>query len=121
MELHKQAPRLYHNKEDYFVGNFYQLPQQILDKVFEQLDGKCGNQIKLMVVLLGTIGNGSFRVSQRWVQERTGLSQVSYIRARQKLVEKGWLVLDGGCLAIDISEILGDNAYSLEQPQENQE
>lgn len=105
-EFHKQAPLLYHNKEAYSYGNYYQLPQGITDKIFKSLDGRNGSQLKLMLVLLGTIGNGTFRVSQKWVEDHTGLSQPAYVRARKALIDRGWLVLDGGCLAIDIAAIM---------------
>ena len=70
---------------------FYQLPQDIMDIIFNQLDGKNGNQMKIMIVLLGTVGDGSFRVSEKWICERTGTVQQSYNRARKSLVERGWL------------------------------
>lgn len=80
-----------------------------MDKIFQKLDGRHGSQIKLLVVLLGTIGNGSFRVSEEWVRQRTGMSQVNYNVARKALVEKGWMVLtDDGCVVIDVNAIMGD-------------
>ena len=44
----RQAPKLYHTGKKH-QGNFYQLPQDLMDIVFNKLDGKCGNQIKLAV------------------------------------------------------------------------
>jgi len=38
--------------------------QDALDVVFNELSGKNGNELKIMVVLLGTLGDGSFRVSE---------------------------------------------------------
>lgn len=38
--------------------------QDALDVVLQDLSGKNGNEIKIMVVLLGTLGDGSFRVSE---------------------------------------------------------
>lgn len=43
----RQAPKLYHTGKKH-QGNFYQLPQDLMDIVFNKLDGKCGNQIKLI-------------------------------------------------------------------------
>lgn len=94
MPNYKQAPKLYHDKSHFEVGNFYSLPQNLMDCVFNQLDGKCGNQIKLITVLLGTLGNGSFGVSEKWICERTGMRHETYINARKALVEKGWIYLD---------------------------
>lgn len=80
-----------------------------MDKIFQKLDGNHGNQIKLLVVLLGTIGNGSFRVSEEWIRQRTGMSQPAYNKARKALIEKGWIVLtDDGCIVVDVNTIMGD-------------
>lgn len=43
---------------------FYRVTQDALDVVFNELSGKSGNELKVMVVLLGTLGDGSFRVSE---------------------------------------------------------
>ena len=112
MANYRQAPKLFHNKDKYKSTNFYQLPQGIMDKVFTQLDGKCGNQIKLMCVLLGTIGDGSFGISEAWVQERTGMIQQTYNKSRQALVEKGWLYVDDGKIFILIDNIMNEGTTS---------
>jgi len=100
MPNYKQAPKLYHNKTDYKSNNFYQLPQDLMDSIFQQLDGKCGNQIKLMTVLLGTLGDGSFGVSEKWVCERTGMIQQTYNTARKALVKRGWIYLENGYIFV---------------------
>jgi hypothetical protein len=42
-----------------------------------------------MLVLLGT--KEGFKISEKWILERTGLLHASYIKARQALVNRGWL------------------------------
>ena len=96
MPNYKQAPKLYHNKSNFNSKNFYNLPQELMDYVFQQLDGKCGNQIKLMTVLLGTLGDGSFGVSEAWICERTGMIQQTYSTARKALIERGWIYVEDG-------------------------
>ena len=96
MPNYKQAPKLYHNKDNFKSKNFYNLPQELMDCVFQQLDGKCGNQIKLMTVLLGTLGDGTFGVSEAWICDRTGMIQQTYNTARKALVERGWIYLENG-------------------------
>lgn len=90
MSIFRQAPKLYHlghkDKKD-----FYLLPKNLMDSVFNQLSGKQGNQIKLMSVLLGTAGDGSFAVSEKWICDRTGMDQSNYSRARKALIDRGWL------------------------------
>lgn len=100
MPNYRQAPKLYHDKSNYNSECYYNLPQELMDCVFTQLDGKCGNQIKLMVVLLGTLGNGTFGVSEKWVCERTGMVQQTYNTARKALVERGWIYLEDGMMFV---------------------
>ena len=94
MPNYKQAPKLYHNKSSFNCKNYYNLPQELMDYVFKQLDGKCGNQIKLMTVLLGTLGDGTFGVSEAWICDRTGMIQQTYSNARKALVERGWIYVE---------------------------
>ena len=42
-----------------------------------------------MIVLIGT--KKGFKITEKWILERTGLLHASYIKARQELVKKGWL------------------------------
>ena len=100
MPNYKQAPKLYHNKSSFNSKNYYNLPQELMDCIFQQLDGKCGNQIKLMTVLLGTLGDGSFGVSEKWICDRTGMVQQTYSTARKALVERGWIYVEDGKLYV---------------------
>lgn len=107
----KQAPKLYHTGKKHDTI-FYQLPQDLMDIIFTKIDGKSGNQIKLMCVLLGTQGNGSFGVSEKWICDRTGMTQQTYNKARKALVEKGWLKLEDGKLFVLISDIYAQGTSS---------
>ena len=106
MATTQQAPQLNHKGKKMEKNTpFYQLPQDIMDIIFNQLDGKNGNQMKIMTVLLGTAGDGSFRVSEKWICERTGMLQPAYIRARKALVERGWLQVENGHIYLLLDEI----------------
>ena len=107
----KQAPKLYHTDKKHDTI-FYQLPQDLMDIIFTKIDGKSGNQIKLMCVLLGTQGNGSFGVSEKWICDRTGMTQQTYNKARKALIEKGWLKLEDGKLFVLISDIYAQGTSS---------
>lgn len=109
----QQAPQLNH-KGKKMENNvpFYQLPQDIMDIIFNKLDGKNGNQMKIMIVLLGTVGDGSFRVSEKWICERTGMVQQSYNRARKALVERGWLQVEDGHIYLLLDEIRAQGTTS---------
>lgn len=107
-ETYKQAPVLRH-KGNKFISkreSYWQLPQGIMNQVFQDLNGKCGNQIKLMCLLLGTSGTGNFRVSEKWVLNQTGMDETGYKRARKELVKRGWLSLGNGELCVNIDKIL---------------
>lgn len=98
-----RAPTLINKKPN--TKNFYALNQDIMDIIFNKLSGKEGNQIKLMSVLIGT--KSGFGISESWILERTGMSHASYIRARQALIEKGWLSLENKNIIINYSNIVG--------------
>lgn len=109
----QQAPRLIHQGKKFEKKTiFYQTPQDLVDIILNNLEGKAGNQMKIMWVLLGTAGDGSFRVSEKWIQERTGMSQQAYNRARKALVERGWLRLEKGCIYLLLDEIRAQGTAS---------
>lgn len=85
-----QAPTLVQNgvKQKENDKNFYLLPQTLMDKIFNEL-GNRSAEVRLMVILVGT--KPGFKLSDAWVQERTGLSHASYNRARNSLIEREWL------------------------------
>ena len=117
----KQAPKLYHNKADFKYTNYYNLPQNLMDVIFQKLDGKCGNQIKLMTVLLGTLGDGSFGVSEKWICDRTGMIQQTYNTARKALIERGWIYLEEGKLYVLPAIILHGFPYREDDPKVSDE
>lgn len=121
MPNYKQAPKLYHNKTSFNDKNYYALPQKLMDCVFAQLDGKCGNQIKLMITLLGTLGDGSFGVSEAWICERTGMVQQTYSTARKALIDRGWIYLEDGKLYVLPKIIRYGFAYPEGATQEEKE
>ena len=106
-ENYRQAPRLVHKGKKLVnpTDRFWQLPQVLMSNIFNELNGKCGNQIKLMCLLIGTAGNGSFRVSTKWVLDQTGMDETGYKRARKELIERGWLIHEGGTLIVDFDRI----------------
>ena len=106
-ENYRQAPRLVHKGKKLVnpTDRFWQLPQVLMSNIFNELNGKCGNQIKLMCLLIGTAGNGSFRVSTKWVLEQTGMDETGYKRARKELIERGWLIHENGALTVDFDRI----------------
>lgn len=108
MANYRKAPKLVHTgKKDSGNKAFISIPQDLLSKVFNGLQGNNGNCIKLMVWLLGTIGNKTFGISEKWITESCGFSQPAYIRARKILREMGWLELKNRVLYVNINAIRG--------------
>lgn len=108
----KQAPTLKHNGTK-SSGQFYALPQDLMDIVFNQLKDKSA-QLRIMIVLIGT--KPGFKVSEQWILDRTGLQHASYITARKKLIEMGWLTLDAATtITVNINAIYGNTVL----PQNN--
>lgn len=102
---YQNAPQLYHNAGK-GKGIFYKLPQEIMDVVFRELDGKNGNALKLMTVLIGTAGDGQFRISAEWIRQRTGMSKSNYHRTKKSLQEMGFLIVEDGKIVVNIKGIL---------------
>ena len=103
----KQAPVLKHNGKKQQGKNFYMIPQELADVVFAEL-GNSSAQLRIMMVLIGTKPD-EFRISEKWILDRTGLTQPSYVRARKELVNKGWINhKDNEYIAVNFSYI-----YSL--------
>ena len=107
----RQAPKLYHSGQK-DKKDFYLLPKNLMDPIFNQLNGKQGNQIKLMAVLLGTAGDGRFAVSEKWICDRTGMDQSNYNRARKALIDRGWLRLENGGRYVDFHAICSSADYA---------
>ena len=106
-ENYKQAPLLVHNgfKQRFGNRNYYELPQELMRTVFNRLSGKHGNQLKLLIVLMGTAGNRGFRVSQKWITDLTGMDESGYKRARKALTDMGWITHENGYIAVNFDAI----------------
>ena len=78
----KLAPTLEYNgvKSRVEKEQYYQIPQALADAVFSVL-GNSSAQLRIMLVLIGT--KPGFHISQKWILQRTGLKERSYIEARK--------------------------------------
>lgn len=93
MYYYSKAPRLYcsgnNTQQEINKKIEYRIAQDLMDVIFRNLNSK--NQIKLMIVLAGTKGDGSFCPAEKWILERTGMQHARYIEARTALCQLGWL------------------------------
>ena len=96
------------------------LPQELMDAVMAGIKGNCLNQLKLMILLLGT--KEGFRVSEQYVLEHLKISEQAYLKARRALVEKGWLQLEKNphTLVVNLDKVWEDY-YDLLRKENNDE
>ena len=107
----RSAPKLYFSEpKDSRCGsdNFYMLPQELMTAVMTGITGNCLNQLKLMVLLLGT--KEGFALSEEFVLQKLRISQQAYLKARKALIEKSWLTLEKNPhkLIVNINQIWED-------------
>lgn len=107
MENYRNAPKLYHEGSKP-KGYFYQLPQRLMDAVFQKFDGKNGNAIKILVALIGTAGDGSFAISEKWIKARTGIGKQSYHRTMDSLVASGYVIKENGKVILNLPLLMED-------------
>ena len=103
-----KAPILAHNgnKQREEIEPYYQIPQALADAIFSVL-GNSSAQLRIMLVLIGT--KPGFGVSQKWILQRTGLKEKSYIEARKALVARGWLThTEYDSIIVNINKIYSD-------------
>lgn len=120
--IYYEAPVLKNNRgkaaKAHGDKQFYQLPQDLTSIIMNQLSGKEGNQLKLMIVLIGSIdtsakGTSSFRIPEELIKQRCGMEGSRYREARQKLIQRGWIKHT----ARKEIEILYDNIYKQQEKQ----
>ena len=112
-----QAPILDFSTTKKNKGQFYMIPQDLSDIIFREL-GNSSAQLRVMMVLLGT--KKGFAISDKWICDRASLQHSSYIRARQSLVDKGWLTLvSGKSITVNIDKIYGKNRGDTVLPLKN--
>ena len=104
----KTAPKLYHEGKK-VDGWFYWLPQKQMDVLFEMLDGKKGNMIKLMIILMGTFGDGSFGISEKWICNRTGMTKQNYHRSMKELAKMGLVSLQEKKIILNLNALVCDD------------
>jgi DNA-binding transcriptional MocR family regulator len=109
MGNYQQAPKLYYNKSEKEKGKEKGFTYRSIDFEKALMNG-CSNlaELKYMLFLTGNIGDGSFRVSEATLKERTGLSNSSISRARKSLEAKGWITcVEGVSITVNCAAILG--------------
>ena len=105
----KQAPVLIHEGDLQDGKQFYIIEQGLIETIFNELSGKNGNALKLILFLIGNSGTGNFRVSEKIVEKQTGMNSKSYRRARDELEELEWIKHDKGKITVKYQNIVRKN------------
>lgn len=112
-----QAPKLKFDGQKH-TGQYYAIPQDLADIIFNKL-GNSSAQLRIMMVLIGT--KEGFKISDKWICDRTGLLHPSYITARKALVKRGWLTLDAAKdITVNINAIYAENSSNTTLPKEEE-
>lgn len=119
MERGMQAPLLVHEgtEENPSKGK-YIITNSLIETIFNEISGKNGNTLKLILFLLGNNGYGKFRISERTVVNATGMNQKSYRRARQDLIDKGWIRHENGMIIVNINNIKSECDFNMDERSE---
>ena len=100
----KSPPQIFHDKEEKPKA-FSVYPNELLAAINNLLSG---NEAKVLLVLLGCKGDGSFSPSTAYMQKMTGISQPNnYYKTRKNLEKKGYITTDEkGNIYIDTQKII---------------
>ena len=118
----KSPPQIFHDKEDK-PKSFSVYPNELLAAINNLLSG---NEAKVLLVLLGCKGDGSFSPSTSYMQKMTGITQPNnYYKTRKNLEKKGYITTDEkGNIYIDTQKIIGEakeKDRALSNPNANEQ
>lgn len=112
MANYKKAPKLIHKgSKNTDCKSIVMIPSDLLEVVFNTLTGRQGNVIKLIIFLIGTAGDGSFGISEKWICDKTGMLKSCYIEARKTLKTLGWVEVKNGKIYLDFNAVRGKKKY----------
>ena len=99
------TPRLY-DEASKIEGNYHRVPWKLMDAVCQVIGFRNGADMKLLLVLLGTKGDGTFYLGNECIRERTGLSKAQYYATRRRLMAAGYMKKRGRDYVVDVDAIL---------------
>ena len=102
----QKAPQVFHSKEDK-PPSFVIYPTNLFSAINTLFNG---NEVKIMLTLLGCKGDGSFAPSTTYMQKMTGITKPNnYYKIRKQLEIKGYIQTDEkGNLYIDTERIISE-------------
>ena len=113
-----KSPQIFHDKEDK-PKSFVMYPAELLSAINNLLSG---NEAKVLLVLLGCKGDGSFSPSTAYMQKMTGITKPNnYYKTRKQLEDKGYIQVDEkGNIYIDTQKILTNAKTKEQEPSANE-
>lgn len=103
----RPAPQLFHDKQDPQKGmQFVVYPQELI----KAINHLCTyNEQKVLLILLGCKGDGSFRPSTEYVLDMTGITKPNhYFTIRKNLEDKGYIITEENRIHVETTKILED-------------
>jgi predicted transcriptional regulator len=85
-----------------------------MEAVFSELDGRHGNAIKIMVVLLGTDDCADSNLTLTELGRRTGMDKTAALSSLRMLEQKGLIEYTGSVVKLKIDELMGDESVESE-------
>ena len=92
----------------------YRLPRDVMEAVFSELDGRHGNAIKIMVVLLGTDDCADSNLTLTELGRRTGMDKTAALSSLRMLEQKGLIEYTGSVVKLKIDELMGNESVESE-------
>jgi transcription initiation factor IIE alpha subunit len=81
------------------------IPLDILKVVCKTFGDEEGNEIKLVFSLVLERGDGSVRITERWIKKHTGMSTEEYDKAICHLCDLGWVTYNDDNLTLNFDKI----------------
>ena len=105
-----RAPALYHegkSTEDRSGRGFGMISHDLYRAIMAQTSGKDGALRSVIIYFLLQKGDGSFFIPEETILDNCNINHGTYVRARSKLKEMGWIEhKEGECIIVKIDNIL---------------
>ena len=95
----------------------YRLPCDVMEAVFSELDGRHGNAIKLMVVLLGADDRVDGKLTLTELAGRTGMSKQAAMSSLRVLEKLGMIEYTGNVVKLKFNKLMGDEDIEPEMKE----
>lgn len=104
-----RAPVLYHegkSTKDITGNGFGMISHDLYKAIMQQTSGKDGALRSVIIYFLLQKGDGTFFIPEETILDNCNINHGTYIRARNKLKEMGWIThKDGECVIVNIDNI----------------